>query len=504
MSVNTGDRVRFVKMSRADYDSLEEKDGATLYFVNETGDFDPTSLGNTGSDGEVFLGDTRLNSANVPSDWNATSGASSISNIPSVLNVEFGIPTNADGGWRKLCDILSEENCLLVIGGTYGNRPSTMAGVAISTNYTSFGMKLLWCTTFSENSRITKLRLVRYEPNASGSGKYKCSLEYYHTGTGSSLERRRFSLFGVGQGFANAATSFPTTPLPEPASPAQIESELSMIESVVTETASYYGKCETVGATAAKTVTIAPSNFRLSTGVKVSVFFTYSNTASSPTLNINGTGAKTIRRYGTTGAGNASWSSWNSGSVVDLVYDGTYWQMVGYNNTTYSTITQNELTNGSSNANRVVTPKLLHDNLMVFGCGYGTCDTNFEATSSVDGTVEMDGYELRDHGMVAVRFLHAVPGGATLNINSTGKKSIYHRGTAITRGVITDGNVAVFMYDSTNRVFNLIAHEVTDDKYELNANKVTSLSSSSTNTQYPSAKCVYDIIGDIETLLAAI
>lgn len=32
-------------------------------------------------------------------------------------------------------------------------------------------------------------------------------------------------------------------------------------------------------------------------------------------------------------------------------------------------------------------------------------------------------------------------------------------------------------------------------------NKVTSLSSSSTDTQYPSAKCVYDLIGDIETAL---
>ena len=35
-------------------------------------------------------------------------------------------------------------------------------------------------------------------------------------------------------------------------------------------------------------------------------------------------------------------------------------------------------------------------------------------------------------------------------------------------------------------------------------NKVTSLSSASTDTQYPSAKCVYDIIGNIETLLAAL
>lgn len=36
------------------------------------------------------------------------------------------------------------------------------------------------------------------------------------------------------------------------------------------------------------------------------------------------------------------------------------------------------------------------------------------------------------------------------------------------------------------------------------SNKVTSLSSSSTDTQYPSAKCVYDLIGDVESLLAAI
>lgn len=36
------------------------------------------------------------------------------------------------------------------------------------------------------------------------------------------------------------------------------------------------------------------------------------------------------------------------------------------------------------------------------------------------------------------------------------------------------------------------------------SNKVTSLSSSSTDTQYPSAKCVYDIVGDIETLINAL
>lgn len=35
-------------------------------------------------------------------------------------------------------------------------------------------------------------------------------------------------------------------------------------------------------------------------------------------------------------------------------------------------------------------------------------------------------------------------------------------------------------------------------------NKVTSLSSLSTDTQYPSAKCIYDLVGDVETILTSI
>lgn len=39
---------------------------------------------------------------------------------------------------------------------------------------------------------------------------------------------------------------------------------------------------------------------------------------------------------------------------------------------------------------------------------------------------------------------------------------------------------------------------------ENTSNKVTSLSNSSTDTQYPSAKCVYDLIGNIESLLSEV
>lgn len=45
---------------------------------------------------------------------------------------------------------------------------------------------------------------------------------------------------------------------------------------------------------------------------------------------------------------------------------------------------------------------------------------------------------------------------------------------------------------------------ITGKNLETANNKVTSISSSSTDTQYPSAKCVYDLIGNIESLLAEV
>lgn len=48
---------------------------------------------------------------------------------------------------------------------------------------------------------------------------------------------------------------------------------------------------------------------------------------------------------------------------------------------------------------------------------------------------------------------------------------------------------------------DMLSISTDDATFQTTANLVTSLSSNSTNTQYPSAKCVYDIVGDIETLL---
>ena len=65
-------------------------------------------------------------------------------------------------------------------------------------------------------------------------------------------------------------------------------------------------------------------------------------------------------------------------------------------------------------------------------------------------------------------------------------------------------------YDQLNNRPSINGNTLTGNKTGANlgledsANKVTSISSSSTNDQYPSALCVYTLVGDIETALAAL
>lgn len=85
-----------------------------------------------------------------------------------------------------------------------------------------------------------------------------------------------------------------------------------------------YGVCSTASGTAAKTVTIDFSGtLTLFTGLTVRVKFTNANTASNPTMNVNGTGAFPIIF-----AGNAVGSgAWLAGAVMVFSYDGTSWNI---------------------------------------------------------------------------------------------------------------------------------------------------------------------------------
>ena len=85
----------------------------------------------------------------------------------------------------------------------------------------------------------------------------------------------------------------------------------------------HYGTCSTDAGTAAKTVTLA--NFVLATGAEVTVRFTVTNTASNPTLNVNGTGAKAIQyRNAAIPAGYLA-----ANRTYRFVYDGSSYELVG-------------------------------------------------------------------------------------------------------------------------------------------------------------------------------
>ena len=55
-----------------------------------------------------------------------------------------------------------------------------------------------------------------------------------------------------------------------------------------------YATCDTAAGTVAKVASLAAGSLSLKAGATVAVKFTYANTASSPTLNIAGTGAKAM------------------------------------------------------------------------------------------------------------------------------------------------------------------------------------------------------------------
>lgn len=114
----------------------------------------------------------------------------------------------------------------------------------------------------------------------------------------------------------------------------------------------FYGTCATAAATAAKVVVCEEfTSEDLVAGTVINVKFTYAQTYNgAPTLNVNSTGAKNIKRVGTT---NAARYEWLAGEVLQFVYDGSYWMLTdgGIATTTYYGVTKlSSATNSTSTA----------------------------------------------------------------------------------------------------------------------------------------------------------
>lgn len=125
----------------------------------------------------------------------------------------------------------------------------------------------------------------------------------------------------------------------------QLYENSSTITSIKNYVVGQYAVSTTASDQAAKTATIRPAvtGWELDTGVSITVKFENANTAASPTLNVNNTGAKPIlddsgnalgssSRVGTAVAGSgivgyANTYPWGAGSSLTFVYDGANWRM---------------------------------------------------------------------------------------------------------------------------------------------------------------------------------
>lgn len=239
----------------------------------------------------------------------------------------------------------------------------------------------------------------------------------------------------------------------------------------------HYGTCATTAATAAKTVTLA--GFSLVSGARIAVKFTYTNTAASPTLNVNSTGAKEIVKYGTAAAGSGAWSA---GEVVEFVYDGTRFVIVDgaarekamsggsaveagdatpkvagtgavgtsekYAREDHVHPKQTTVTGNAGTATKLATARTI-DGVDFNGSAaithFGTCDT--AADTSVK-TVSCTGFKLVTGARIAVKFTYQnTLTNPQLNVNGTGAKLIKSHATAGFAETWGEKEVVEFVYD---------------------------------------------------------
>lgn len=224
-----------------------------------------------------------------------------------------------------------------------------------------------------------------------------------------------------------------------------------------------YCTCATAKGTKAKTTTIVSGTFTdddLVTGAQVIVKFTNSNTAEDPTLKIGTATAKTIKRYGTTAPSTSAASSWNAGAVMMFTYDGTYWQMVDWVNTTYTSMTVAEIEAGTGTTARSITPARLK-----------TAVKTWESVNSVNGKTGVVSLTASDVGALADTY--------TAPVTSVNTKTGAVTLTASDVGALSDSTtIPSKLSDLTNDlIYDLGTVTVNDGVFSVSADDVTAITS---------------------------
>ena len=148
------------------------------------------------------------------------------------------------------------------------------------------------------------------------------------------------------------------------------------------------------------------------------------------------------------------------------------WQYVGSEGPYYTKGETDNLLNGKVNKEE--------------GKGLSTNDFTDELKSKLEG-IESNA-EVNKIETIKVNNVAQTITNKTVNLNVPTKTS----------DLSNDNN---FITKSVDNLDNYTNNTTLQSTYQTKSNLVTSVSSSSTDTQYPSAKCVYDLIGDLESAL---
>lgn len=197
----------------------------------------------------------------------------------------------------------------------------------------------------------------------------------------------------------------------------------------------YYGTCSTAAATVAKTTTITDFPTTLTEGMRVSIKFTNSNTASTPTLSINSGTAHGIRRYGTTTAGTSAGTSWQAGTVLTMTFDGSYWFIDNWLNSTYSEISQANIESLSDSSTGLISGrrftqgfnKRLTSSAITTALTYTPIkDVQVDSTSVVDANSEVNlvtssshPYDASTNPLATIGDIGAAGGGTVTSVGVT-------------------------------------------------------------------------------------
>lgn len=147
--------------------------------------------------------------------------------------------------------------------------------------------------------------------------------------------------------------------------------------------------CSTANATAAKVATLDDSTgYSLAAGVRVAVTFTYGNTATSPTLNVNSGGAKYI--YYRTDISSAQKVDelcvWGANETVIFTYNGSSWIMMGSSLALYNAYNK-AASSGSGTITEVKTNAGAHTTIDVLS---GKAEFNVPTTAAHVGAATSD------------------------------------------------------------------------------------------------------------------